>query len=150
MRLEAEMPEAALGLGQRRIERAVIEEQDGLVRIAHVVFLQSVADRVSDVRHACNDVTDVLVDRLLEDDQGFLRIALVVERNDLQLAAVQRPTARIDEVRGSLDVLECFLALQRERAAQGSKKGDFDRICGERAGERRREKCRDCSAYEIG
>jgi hypothetical protein len=86
--IPAEMPEAALLVGEDRIDRGVVKVEHFLAGIAFVVFgdeiRQCACDRgavtLSHIAHAG-------IDGLLRLDQAFLRIGLVVERNDLDLLA---------------------------------------------------------------
>ena len=96
--VEAEMPEIALLVGERRIDGRIVQEQHFLARIALVVLLDRLGDGERDgAAVALDDEARAVVQRLLQLDQRFLRIDLVVEREKLDLLAVD-PARRIDRV----------------------------------------------------
>jgi hypothetical protein len=82
------MPEAALSIGQDRIDGGIVEIQDLLAGIALVVFGDEVGQRAGNRRtETLGEIADAGVDRFLRLDQAFLRIGLVIERNDLDFLA---------------------------------------------------------------
>ncbi len=87
-RVPAEMIEAALLVGEDRIDGSIVEVQDFFARIAFVVFGDEVGQRAGDGRAvALGEVAHAAVNRLLRLDQALLRIGLVVQWDDLDLLA---------------------------------------------------------------
>src|SRR5258708_21772738 len=83
------MPEAAFRVGEDRIDGGVVEVENFLARITLVVFGDEIRQRAGNRRTiALGDVAHAGVDRLLRLDQAFLRVGLVIERNDLDLLAL--------------------------------------------------------------
>jgi len=92
------MPEVALGIGERRIDRSVVEVQHLLPGIALVIFEHGVGDGERNrAAIALKDITSAVVERLLQSDQRFLRVDLVVVEDDRELLAVQ-PARGVDLV----------------------------------------------------
>ena len=119
--VEAEMPEVALLVGQRRIDRGIVEEQHFLAGIALVVLQHRFGDRERDrAAVALDDVARAVVERLLQLDQRFLRIDLVVERQELDLLAV--------DAAGGVDRVDVeLMRLLRQNAGAGGAAGEADR-----------------------
>ena len=89
-RVEAEMPETALGIGEIGVECGVVEEQHFLARIACVVFVNRVDQRQRRRRAlALQHEADALVDGGTQLHQRLLCRGLVVERHDLDAAAFE-------------------------------------------------------------
>ena len=112
------MPEIALLVGQRGIDGGVVEEQHFLAGIALVVLLHGFGDRERDrAAVALDDEPRAVVERLLELDQRFLRIDLVVEREELDLLAV--------DAAGGVDRVDVeLMRLLRENAGAGGAAGE--------------------------
>ena len=120
------MPEAALVVGQNRIDRGIVEIEDFLAGIAFIVFGDEVGQRAGDRRAvALGEVADAGIDRLLRLDQAFLRIGLVVERDDLDLLA-QNAALGIELVGNELKCLEADLADAGAATRQRVDITDFD------------------------
>ena len=92
------MPEVALLVGERGVDGRVVQEHDLLARVALVILQHCVGDGERDrAAVALHDVARAVVERALQLDQRFLRVHLVVERQQLQLLAVET-ARRIDRV----------------------------------------------------
>ena len=132
--VEAEMPEAALRVGEVRVHRGVVQVQDLLAGVALVVLVHRVDQRAGDRGAvALRDEADALVDHLLQHVQGFLRADLVVEGDDLEL----RPAGLPLLLMSSMTNWNCFsplLADVGERPGKRVDVGDLDglRMRGER------------------
>src|SRR4249919_1965677 len=99
MRIETEMPEMAFRIGHFGIESAVVEKQDGPVRIADVVFGDAIAKRESNVRpQPLGHEANVPADRGLKRNQTLLRTQLIIEVHDLDLRAAEQSTLGVDIV----------------------------------------------------
>jgi hypothetical protein len=86
--VEAEVPEAALAVGEVGVDRSLVEVDDLLAGIALVVLVDRVDERERDRRAvALDDVADALVGRRLERVQALGRRELVVDADDLELHA---------------------------------------------------------------
>ena len=110
IRVPAEMPVAALVVGEGRIDRGIVEVQDFLARIAIIVFGDEIRQRAGDRRTiALSEVANAGIDRFLRLDQAFLRVRLVVERNDFDLLA-QNAALGIEFFGNELVRLEADLA----------------------------------------
>src|SRR5258708_33657675 len=98
MRVEAEMPEAALLIGEFGRYGAAIDIDDAVVGIALVVLVDGVDQRGGDVGAAAlHDAWDVLVGDGLERDQRFGGLRPVVKAHQFELTAERAPL-RIDVV----------------------------------------------------
>ena len=96
--IETEVPEVALVVGQCRIHRRIVEEDDLLIRIAAVVLFDCIGDGVGNARRvALSDEADALVDGDLQLNQRFLSGNLVVKGNDLKLLTVQNTALAVDQ-----------------------------------------------------
>jgi hypothetical protein len=114
------VPEIAFFVGQRGIDGGIIEEQHFLAGIALVVLLHGFGDGERDgAAVPLNDEARAVVERLLELDQRFLRIDLVVEREELDLFAVDA-SRRVDRV----DVELMGLLRQNAGAGGATRKAD--------------------------
>ena len=141
----AEMPEAALLVGQDRIDRGIVEIQDFLAGIAFVVLGDEVRQRAGHRRAvALRDVADAGVDRLLRLDQAFLRIGLVVERNDLDLLA-EHAALGVQFVGQVLEGLQSALADAGAAARQRVDIAQLHRVFGDRRGAENRQARRQLS-----
>ena len=135
------MPEAAFLVGQRGIDGGIVEIEDFLARITLIVLLDGVGDRERDCAAiALHNVPCALVQCLLELDQRFLGVDLVVERQQLDLFAVDA-AGRVDRVDVELMRLLRQNAGCRGAAGQRIDEGDLD-VCdcrhgGEQRGDRR-------------
>ena len=131
VRVEAEMPEVALAVGQVGVDRGVIQVNDFLSGIALVVLGHGVGQRQRDRRAvALHDVADALVDDLLEHRERFLRGELVVEADDLELGPAG-PVLLVGEVGDVLPAVQLVLAYRGHQARQRVDKADFHglRLC---------------------
>jgi hypothetical protein len=135
--VEAEVPEIALLVGERRVDGRVVQEQQFAARVALVVLEHGFRQRMGHVRTvALGDEANPLVDGLLERHQAFLGTGLVVEADEFQLRPAEHPAPGVDLVDGRLDVAAAHLPLQRKRAALRIDVGDLDGVgrdgaCGE-------------------
>jgi hypothetical protein len=74
----AEMPVAALVVGEDRIDRGVVEVEHFLAGVAVVVFLHEIAERGGDGRAvALRQEANALIDRLLRLDEGSCGLVLL-------------------------------------------------------------------------
>ena len=88
IRVPAEVRKAALVVGEDGVDRGVVEVEHFLAGVAFVVLGDEVTQRAGHGRAvALGEVTHAGVDGLLGLDQAFLRVGLVVERNDFDLLA---------------------------------------------------------------
>jgi hypothetical protein len=86
--VEAEVPVRAALVGERRVDRGVVEVDELLARVALVVLLHRIEDGRRRARAvALRDVADALVDGDLQRVQALLGQNLVVEGDDLELHA---------------------------------------------------------------
>ena len=84
--VQAEVPVAALAVGQVGVDRGVVEVQQFLAGIAGVVLLDRVDDGQRRARAvALQHVAHALVLRRAQRAGGFLRAELVVDADDLEL-----------------------------------------------------------------
>jgi hypothetical protein len=113
--------------GQGRVDRGVVEEQHGLVRIALVPLVHGVDQRMRGARAvALGDKAEALVDGGLELDLGFLRAALVVEADEFELLAHHAALLVDQDLGGLLEALEAGLADIGERPGERVDVGDLD------------------------
>src|SRR5258706_9903838 len=116
--VEAEMPEVAFLVGQRRIDGRMVQVKDFVAGISLVVLEHALAQRMADVGTvALRDVVDALVDCLLERDQALLRTGFVVEFDHLELDAAEYAAAGVDLIDRRLDMAAARFPLPRGRAA---------------------------------
>ena len=119
VRVEAEVPEVALLVGQRGIDRRVVQVEDAVVRVALIVLEHRVRDGVGHARAvALEDEVDALADHLLELDQGLLRADLVVEGHDLERPP-EHAAGLVDLIGREPELLEPVLARRRDRGEFG-------------------------------
>jgi hypothetical protein len=86
--IQAEVPVAALAVGQVRVHRGVVEEQHFLAGVAGVVLFQRVHDGQSRARAiALHHIAGTLVHGGAQGAGGFLRAELVVDADDFKLDA---------------------------------------------------------------
>ncbi len=86
--VEAEVPVAALAVGEIRVHRGVVQEDHFLAGVALVVLVDRVDQRAGHRRTvALGDVAHALVQRGLEGVEAFGRAELVVEGHHLELHA---------------------------------------------------------------
>ena len=98
VRNEPEMPEVTFLGRQGGIERTEVQVQHGAIGVARVVLGDRVAQRMSVVRTGrLHDVPYVAVDGCLELQGRLLRIALVVESDELEVASEHAAT-RVDTI----------------------------------------------------
>jgi len=134
MGVKAEMPEAALVVGQHRVYRRVIQEQHTLTRLALVVLV----DRVDQARGGGRGIAlghdgDVAVDGRTQPRQCLLGLALAVEAHDLQrtVAAGQlHAAAGVDALGRPDQVSEHRLAGVGKRAREALDHADADGFPG--------------------
>src|SRR6266478_3543956 len=143
VRIPAEMPEAALRVGQNRIDGGIVEIQHFLAGIALVVFGNEVGQRACNRRTvALGEIADASVDGLLRLDQAFLRIGFVVERNDLDLLALDAALG-VHFVGEELEYLQADFADAGAATRQRVDIADLDRLLRyRRAAEHRQRKRR--------
>ncbi len=116
MQIEAEMPEAALFVGEFRRHRAAVQVDDAVVGVAIVVLVHAVDQGSGDVRSAAlHDERHVLVGCALESDQRIGRLRFVVEGNELELLA-ERAALGVDEIDDVLHLLQVGVADLGEQA----------------------------------
>ena len=126
VQVEAEMPEAALLVGQLGGDRAAVQVDDAVVRVALVVLVDAVDQGGGDVGAAAlHDEGHVLVGRALERDQRVRRLRLVVERDQFELLA-ERAALGVDVVDDVLHLLQVGVADLRERPRKRIGVGDLD------------------------
>ena len=115
MQVEAEMPEAALLVGELGRHRAAVQIDDAVVGIAVVVLVDAVDQGGGDVGAAAlHDEGHVLVGGALERDQRVRRLRLVVEWNQFELLA-ERAALGVDVIDDVLHLLQVGVADLRER-----------------------------------
>ena len=133
--IEAEMPEAALLVGELGRHRTAVDVDDSVFRVSGVVLVDRFDQRGGDVRAAAlHDEGHVLVGRALERDQRVGRLRLVVERHQLELLAQRAALGRVDVVDDVLHLLQVGVAHLRERTRQRVRIGDLDGVlCSRRA-----------------
>jgi hypothetical protein len=116
VQVEAEMPEAALLIGELRRHRTAVQIDDAVVGVALVVLVGGIDQRGGDVGAAAlHDEGHVLVGGALQRDQRVRGLRLVVERDQFELLA-ERAALRIDVVDDVLHLLQVGVADLRERA----------------------------------
>ena len=126
--VETEMPEAALGVGEVRIHRGVVQVQDGLVRIALIVLVHCVDEHACDAGAiALGDDAYALVDHLLQHVQALLRAHLVVEGHDFDLRPAGE-VALVDVVGDELELLQPCVADVGEPPGKRVDISDFERF----------------------
>ncbi len=122
--VEAEVPVAALAVGEIRVDRRVVHVEHFLARIALVVLVDRVDQRARGPRAvALRHVADVLVDGRLQAVERLGRAHLVVERHDLELHAGR--VALVEELRDVLEALQLVLADGRHQPRQRIDPGDL-------------------------
>jgi hypothetical protein len=125
--VEAEVPEVAARLGQRGIERAIVQIEHRTIGIARVVFRDGFQGRAchGGARRLDHDA-DALIDRLLQRQQAVLRIAFAVERDQLEPGPTEHAAARVHAFDAHAQMREKAVAHVGERAAEGVDVGDAD------------------------
>ena len=142
------MPEAALLVGQDRIDRGIVEIQHFLAGIAFVVFGDEVGQRAGNRRPVTlGNEADAGVDGLLRLDQAFLRIGLVVERYDLDLLALDAALG-VHFIGEKLEGLEADFADAGTTARQWVDITDLERLLRHRRSAEQRQ-CKGRSYYEF-
>ena len=122
------MPEAALVVGENRIDCGKIEIKHFLAGVALVVLGDEIRQRAGDRRAvALGEVAYACGDRLLRLDQAFLRVGLVVERNDLDLLA-EDAALGVQLVGDKLKYLQVDLADAGAAARKRVDQADLDGI----------------------
>ena len=114
--VEAEVPERAQLVRERRRHRGVIQEHDLLTRVSLVVLV----DELDDVERVIgtdplNDVAQAHIHRFLELLGGLFRFHGIVEPDDLQFPAAQHAAPLVDLVGGMDVVIERFGSDRRDR-----------------------------------
>ena len=144
----AKMPIGTFGVGQNRIDRRIIEVEYFLAGIAVVVLGHPVRQRRRDRRAvALRDDADALIGGLLRLDQTFLRIGLVVERDDFEFLAL-RAAGGVQLIGEVLERLQADLADRRAASRQRIDVADFYRLIRERrAGDKT---CRQSQTSHFG
>jgi hypothetical protein len=117
-------------VGQFGRERPAVQIQDAVVRIARIVLRDAVDHRRADIgADAVHHERDVLVGYVLQRDQRFGGLQLVVERHQLELAAERAALgvlARDDE----LEDLEKLVAGGGERPRERIGVSELDGLFG--------------------
>ena len=122
----AEVPEAALVVGELRGDRAAVHVDDAVLGVAGVVLFHAFDQGGGDVGAAAlHDEGDVLVGGALEGDQGVRRLGLVVEGDQLELAA-EGAAAGVDVVDHVVELLEVLVADLGERTRERISVHDLD------------------------
>ena len=139
------MPVGALVVGHRRIDGAVVEVEDFVAGIALVELRHPVFQRDADGGTvALGDDVDAVVGGLLRLNQGFLRVALVIEWDNLDLLAVQ-PPGRIDFIGQEVESLQAAFAGRGAAARQRIDVADLDRVLRQRGRRRKAQRQRAAS-----
>ena len=125
--VEAEMPEIAFLVGQRRVLCGEVEVQDGLVRVPLVVLGDGLGQGMGVVRaRALRQIADAPVGGLLEHEDAFLRAGFVVQVHDLELDAA----LGVGLGRSGCQMMGEAFSDQRKRPAQRVDVGDLDGLRG--------------------
>ena len=83
--IEAEMPEAAIRVGERGVVGGIIEEHHAVLRIAGILLVDRVDERRGNRRAiALHDKANILVDGRTQLDETGFAAALAVEDHELQ------------------------------------------------------------------
>ena len=125
------MPEVALLVGELGRERPAVQIKDAVVGIAGIVLRHRVDQRRADIgAGAVHHERNVLVGHALERDQRFGRLQLVVERDQLELAA-ERAARGVFPRDDKLENLQELVAARGERAGERIGIGELDRLFGQ-------------------
>ena len=118
VRVQPEVPVIAFLVGQRRVDRGIVQVHQLLARITLVVFGHSVGNCQRGTRAiTLHDVANALVNGRLEGVQAFLRRALVVKADHFEFDT--RRILRATETLGhELPALELVLSGAGERTGQ--------------------------------
>ncbi len=139
--VHAEVPVAALAVGQVGIDRRVVDEQHFLAWIALVVLVEEVDDRRGRAgAGALEDIADALVDGGLQCVDRFLRRQLVVERDDLELHA--GGVALVELLSQKLKALQLVLAGSSGEAGERVDPRHLDGLAGLRVRAATSQRCR--------
>src|SRR5215467_11276470 len=113
------MPEAAFFVGQLGRYRSAIEIDDTTIRIAVVLLFDGIDQSGGDVRSgALHNDRNVLICDGLEREQRFRGLRLVVEADQLELAA-ERTSFGVDVVDNELHLLQVLISYLGKRPGQG-------------------------------
>mmetsp|Transcript_22694 Transcript_22694/g.37339 ORF Transcript_22694/g.37339 Transcript_22694/m.37339 type:complete len:411 (-) Transcript_22694:3483-4715(-) len=142
--VKAEVPEVALVIGQGRIHGGVIQKQHPVIRVAAIVLLDRLGQRIGHTGGvALGDIADALIDGDLQLDQGFLGADLVVEGDDLEHVTVQHAALFVHQLFGGEFILvQAVHARARKGAAERIDEGNFNGIGGDGKGADRQGQCR--------
>ena len=128
VRVEAKVPERAFLVGERRVDRRIVQEQDLLAGTPFVVAVHGLDQRACHRRAvALGDVLDALVDDPLQLVERLLRTGLVVKADDFELAPAEHAAGRVDPLDREAEFGESLLADVGKRPGQGIDVGDLDR-----------------------
>ena len=139
MGVKSEMPEAALLIGQNRVNGGVVDLQNFLPRVPTVVSADSRVQRVG----YCGAVTlknnpQPFTYRASELNLRISRALLIVQRDNLDHATPKNASLRVKEfVRSVLQLLETAGADGSECARQRVDKRDSHRLLGRSSTEER-------------
>ncbi len=123
--VEAEVPVAALAVGEVRIDRGVVEVEHLLAGIARIVLFQRVDDgERGSGAVALHHVARALVHRGAQRAGGFLGAELVVDADDLELHA--RGVLLAEFLCEELEALELVGAHRGHQARKWIEPGDLD------------------------
>mmetsp|Transcript_57664 Transcript_57664/g.135770 ORF Transcript_57664/g.135770 Transcript_57664/m.135770 type:complete len:224 (+) Transcript_57664:1018-1689(+) len=125
--VEAEVPVAALAVGQVGIDGRVVQVDDFLAGVALVVFADRVAQRQRDAGTiALHHVADALVGGGLQQVQRLGGAELVVEGDELELHAGR--VALVELLDQELEGLDLVLADRAHQAGERVDIGQLDRL----------------------
>ena len=128
VRIPAEVPVIALVVGEDRINRRVVQINEFLAGIPLIVLGGEIRNRGSNRRSiALRDNPNARIERLLDLNQAFLRIDLVVIADDLELLA-EHAALGVDFLGNELERLEANLADARPAARQRIDIGDLEGV----------------------
>jgi hypothetical protein len=115
--VEAEVPEAALAVGQIGVDRRLVQEDHFLARVALVVLVDRIDQRERDRRAvALDDVAHALVGRRLQRVQALGRAELVVHPDHFELHAGR--VGGVELLREELPALQLVVADRRHQAGE--------------------------------
>ena len=148
--VEAEMPVAALAVGEVGVDRGVVEVDDLLAGVALVVLVDGVDDGRRHRRAvALDDVAHALVDGRLQCVQRLGGAQLVVDAGDLELHA-RRVAGRphVELLGEELVALELVAAHRGHQPRQGVDAHHLHRLAGQRLGARLGLAHRDAAGHQ--
>ncbi len=130
VRVHAEVPVAALLVGQLGGDRSAVDVDDPVGRVPLVVLVHSLDEGGRDVgARALHDHRDVLVGGRFQGEQRLGRLRLVVEGDQLELLPEGAAPA-VDVVDDVLELLQVLIAHLREGPREGIGVHDLDGVLG--------------------